>query len=217
MTQLNETNFDNIAFGKNIISRIGFIPYNFYFPGVSANADSSIGYSLKKFTEYNYAEEQVILLYDDGDIKAPNKGFLLTTKGMHILGYPWFIPINRLLTCTLQFTSNNTIGYSLTMLYPPGITPASDTYNIYLNNEMLIPVLSLIFERLNSDDPMSMPEEHGHTCPNCNHPISEGQKFCMNCGTKLIEERQPKHNFCKNCGAKLIDEAQYCQNCGTKI
>ena len=27
-----------------------------------------------------------------------------------------------------------------------------------------------------------------HNCPNCKTPYEEGQKFCLECGTKLINE-----------------------------
>jgi membrane protease subunit (stomatin/prohibitin family) len=57
-------------------------------------------------------------------------------------------------------------------------------------------------------------------CPNCNAAVKEGQKFCNNCGQKLIEEincikcgkpLSPGSKFCSNCGAKQTVECSKCQ------
>ena len=46
------------------------------------------------------------------------------------------------------------------------------------------------------------------TCPSCGQPVSEGSKFCPNCGARLV---------CPNCGNALIPGAKFCPNCGNKI
>ncbi|MBQ6884360.1 MAG: zinc-ribbon domain-containing protein [Clostridia bacterium] len=65
-------------------------------------------------------------------------------------------------------------------------------------------------------------------CRNCGNQISEGTKFCSNCGmaqeisqpetqdTKIVEQEiQPK--LCKNCGVELKDGVKFCSECGTAI
>ncbi|WP_407397903.1 hypothetical protein, partial [Anaerovibrio sp.] len=69
-------NFNNAIFAQNIITGIGFMPVNFHFPGINPHTDSCISFGVKKFNNFSALEEQVILFYDDGDMKAPNKGFL---------------------------------------------------------------------------------------------------------------------------------------------
>lgn len=182
-------NFNNIIFAQNIITGIGYMPVNFHFPGVNPHTDSCISFGVKKFNSFSAIEEQVILFYDDGDMKAPNKGFLLTTKGMHILGYPWFIPMERLIGSNIQLTKSQ-FGFDLTMYYPEGVSPVSDTYKIYVPNDMLIPVLRMIMKQLASSDPMA--------------PVFKERrikKFCTSCGTKLL----PGAKFCQNCGIKLYE------------
>ena len=45
-------------------------------------------------------------------------------------------------------------------------------------------------------------------CPKCGKPITEGAKFCMNCGNRLV---------CSNCGNALIPGAKFCPNCGNQV
>ncbi len=65
-------------------------------------------------------------------------------------------------------------------------------------------------------------------CRNCGNQISEGTKFCSNCGmaqelsqhetqdTQIVEQEiQPK--LCKNCGVELKDGVKFCSECGTAI
>ncbi|MFW3147164.1 MAG: SPFH domain-containing protein [Thermoplasmatota archaeon] len=74
-------------------------------------------------------------------------------------------------------------------------------------------------------------------CPKCNGDVEEGQKFCNNCGAKLVEEvvcikcgqpMPPGSKFCNNCGAKqtvecpkckseLAPGTKFCNNCGEKV
>lgn len=49
-------------------------------------------------------------------------------------------------------------------------------------------------------------------CPNCNEPIQEGDKFCGNCGTEIL---QP--NVCPECGMVLNEGMRFCPNCGYEV
>lgn len=63
-------------------------------------------------------------------------------------------------------------------------------------------------------------------CQNCGTPMSEGQMFCPNCGTRKAEQpvqpaqpeqvAQPVQNVCPNCGTQLMPGQGFCPNCGAK-
>ncbi|MBQ2663373.1 MAG: zinc ribbon domain-containing protein [Clostridia bacterium] len=44
-------------------------------------------------------------------------------------------------------------------------------------------------------------------CPNCKTSNPKGQKFCNNCGSKLMKQ-------CPNCGANIADGIKFCPECG---
>lgn len=46
------------------------------------------------------------------------------------------------------------------------------------------------------------------TCPNCGNQVTNTDKFCSFCGTKLLK-------VCSNCGASLNPSHKFCTNCGT--
>ena len=48
-------------------------------------------------------------------------------------------------------------------------------------------------------------------CPSCGELLPAGAKFCMSCGTKIGS------SVCPNCGKELEQGAKFCINCGTKI
>jgi len=50
------------------------------------------------------------------------------------------------------------------------------------------------------------------TCPNCNAPLTGKQKFCPECGTKIIAQAH-----CTECGAQLTPGVKFCGECGAKV
>jgi len=48
-------------------------------------------------------------------------------------------------------------------------------------------------------------------CPNCGAKLPESAKFCMNCGTQIL------NNKCSKCGNDLPSDAKFCLNCGEKV
>lgn len=50
------------------------------------------------------------------------------------------------------------------------------------------------------------------TCTSCNATNPAGAKFCLNCGSKLIEEQR-----CPNCGEVIVKGAKYCLSCGKAL
>ena len=70
-------------------------------------------------------------------------------------------------------------------------------------------------------------------CTKCGAPITNGSKFCNNCGEPVDEaliaqncedmtapnEKQNKidKKICANCGAELDQDAKFCESCGTKV
>ena len=58
-----------------------------------------------------------------------------------------------------------------------------------------------------------------NTCKSCGESLSEGAKFCSNCGTKIvtIENIEKKNKFCSECGAAIKSDAKFCGECGAKV
>lgn len=54
------------------------------------------------------------------------------------------------------------------------------------------------------------------SCSNCQHPLTEGAKFCPECGTK-VEVVQLSKKFCSNCGNEAAANAKFCSHCGNKF
>ena len=59
--------------------------------------------------------------------------------------------------------------------------------------------------------------ETTRVCRNCQATLTEGQKFCPNCGTTIEGETLPKTLTCTNCGAEVPSETKFCPKCGTSI
>ena len=51
-------------------------------------------------------------------------------------------------------------------------------------------------------------------CPQCNTEVTEGVNFCPNCGSQ-IGITQPQK--CAKCGAELEEGEKFCSNCGTPV
>lgn len=54
-------------------------------------------------------------------------------------------------------------------------------------------------------------------CKKCNAENDEGNKFCIECGAKLVFEKSPHTKFCPSCGFENIKEAAFCSNCGNNF
>lgn len=48
-------------------------------------------------------------------------------------------------------------------------------------------------------------------CANCNAPLPQGARFCMNCGQKVTS------TSCPDCGAAIIPGARFCPQCGKQL
>ena len=55
-------------------------------------------------------------------------------------------------------------------------------------------------------------EEKELHCPNCGAVVRAEDKFCWNCGAKLVYTYK-----CPNCGAEVSSEDKFCRNCGYKL
>lgn len=53
-------------------------------------------------------------------------------------------------------------------------------------------------------------------CSNCDHLVSDGEKFCANCGEKIESKSESNQNtkYCSHCGESIEKDSQYCPNCG---
>jgi len=64
----------------------------------------------------------------------------------------------------------------------------------------------------------------GRVCPYCQHPISDGAKFCRNCGRPVVIEamaapQQPANigRICPHCQQPVGKNAQFCRHCGKSL
>ena len=51
-------------------------------------------------------------------------------------------------------------------------------------------------------------------CSNCKAKVSNGTKFCPECGTKI---EIVKNKFCPECGAAVKAGVKFCSECGYKL
>ena len=49
-------------------------------------------------------------------------------------------------------------------------------------------------------------------CSECGTENNADAKYCINCGTKITQERK-----CANCGQALDESTKYCPECGRKV
>lgn len=67
------------------------------------------------------------------------------------------------------------------------------------------------------------PKEHEYyekkkMCPKCHKELSDGMRFCGDCGTPVVEEPEvPAEIFCIHCGQKSSSKASFCPNCGESL
>lgn len=52
-------------------------------------------------------------------------------------------------------------------------------------------------------------------CPNCNHINPESNKFCAECGTKLLIN--PSMIECPNCQSQIPVDSKFCPDCGKEV
>ncbi len=53
-----------------------------------------------------------------------------------------------------------------------------------------------------------------HTCAKCGNPVGEGDKFCMNCGSPILNAPQ---STCPNCGSVISSDYMFCMICGQRL
>jgi RNA polymerase subunit RPABC4/transcription elongation factor Spt4 len=53
-------------------------------------------------------------------------------------------------------------------------------------------------------------------CNKCKAPNKSDAKFCMNCGSAIMEEKQ-EGKSCPSCGVLAKEGAKFCMKCGGKI
>lgn len=56
-------------------------------------------------------------------------------------------------------------------------------------------------------------------CKNCNTQVSDGSRFCPNCGVQMSvnEPQSHSHGFCTECGAPLQEGLKFCIQCGAQV
>lgn len=60
----------------------------------------------------------------------------------------------------------------------------------------------------------SVTNEDEIICPACGKQNTVGNKFCQDCGNKLV---QPQPKSCPSCGAVVADGLKFCGKCGSRI
>ncbi len=55
-------------------------------------------------------------------------------------------------------------------------------------------------------------EEEELHCPSCGAVVRPEDKFCWNCGTRLVFKY-----YCPNCGAEVSSEDKFCRQCGHRL
>ncbi|MFN2304175.1 MAG: zinc ribbon domain-containing protein [Anaerolineales bacterium] len=52
-------------------------------------------------------------------------------------------------------------------------------------------------------------------CPEGHGPLLAGTRFCMECGTEGVVNKNSMVTTCSNCGAEIQTDAKFCSSCGT--
>jgi RNA polymerase subunit RPABC4/transcription elongation factor Spt4 len=58
----------------------------------------------------------------------------------------------------------------------------------------------------------SIEQPQPQKCPQCSIDVAEGTKFCPNCGSPI---GIPKPKVCSKCGTEIEEGEKFCSNCGT--
>ena len=53
-------------------------------------------------------------------------------------------------------------------------------------------------------------------CMNCGAEYENGEKFCIDCGSKIVAVPETAAGKCATCGAELAAGSKFCSNCGAK-
>lgn len=57
-------------------------------------------------------------------------------------------------------------------------------------------------------------------CGNCGHEIDSSDKFCENCGNKIIKDKLSNganNKYCSQCGALISENSSFCTICGCVV
>ncbi len=87
-----------------------------------------------------------------------------------------------------------------------------DTNEVPTGTPEIKPVIPKIDQKivnLTESPPVEKEELH---CPECGAVVRDEDKFCWNCGAKLVFIYE-----CPNCGAEVSSEDKFCRNCGYKL
>ena len=54
-------------------------------------------------------------------------------------------------------------------------------------------------------------------CPNCQHPLIDNAKFCLECGKAVPAPEVKTPAVCSGCQNELLDNAKFCPHCGKAV
>ncbi|MDE3840202.1 zinc ribbon domain-containing protein [Bacillus methanolicus] len=89
--------------------------------------------------------------------------------------------------------------------------------------EMAQPLLDLdkqIYQIRQSLEELNKTTANGNACSNCRSPVSENDRFCGSCGSKIAAMNTADNEEriqCGTCSATVPATAQFCGCCGVKI
>lgn len=55
------------------------------------------------------------------------------------------------------------------------------------------------------------------SCPKCQSPVAQDQRFCQACGFELPKPTKSASRFCHMCGEPLLPNARFCASCGVSV
>ena len=148
----------------------------------------------------NYLQSKFEIGVVEGKIMQREEGEVKQAAIMYLEKAKEFFQ-NRNYTEALRFAikSNRILD---TNEIPQGIPPQEEKKEIPKRLEI---------PKTSEAQPEEEEEEELH-CPNCGAVVRPGDKYCWNCGAKLIFIYK-----CPNCGAEVSSEDNFCRNCGYKL